>query len=313
MSRAVFISHDGAIDELVALAAVALAEDIELRGISLVHGDCLAEPTWAAQQRILELLGRSDVRTSLSNARGWNPFPWEYRQDSLRLNEITDLQELEAPPPPRRPDGEQHLHEALEDGLLTLLVLGPLTPVQLALQGRPELQSHVERIVWSGGAIDAVGNIDPATLPGLPLNQRAEWNAYCDPFALDWLLRETEIPFTLIPLDLTDQAPLDTNFLDALGRLDTPAARFASQAYALIENQPLYRLWDMSAAAWALAPALFAAPVKLRLAVDIWGDEQGGLGRVQDGREVEAVMGFSAGVGALHEWILQRLSRRCST
>lgn len=309
MSRSLFISHDGAIDELVALAAVAVCEDVELRGISLVHGDCLAEPTWAAQQRILRLLGREDVRCSLSDARGWNPFPWEYRRDSLRLHEIAALKGVAAEPPPNRPDGEQHLQEALEAGPLTLLVLGPLTPLKMALEARPELQRRVERVVWSGGAVDASGNLDAATLPGLPPNERAEWNAYCDPFALDWLLRETEIPFTLIPLDLTDRAPLEPGFLARLGGMASPAARFASQAYDLIEHQPLYRLWDMTAAAWALTPDLFAEPESLRLEVDLWGSEQGALRRADGAREVPAVLDFAVGVNELHDWILRRFRK----
>jgi len=301
-----FVSHDGAIDELVALALLAVSTDVKLRGVSLVHGDCLAEPTWALQRRLLDRLGRPDLRASLSNARGWNPFPWEYRRDSLRLEEIAELQGLPVPPPPSRPDGERHLIEELERGPLTLLVLGPLTPVQLALEGRPDLHSRIERIVWSGGAIDVPGNIDPATLPGLPPNRRAEWNVYCDPFALDWLLGETEIPLTLIPLDVTDRAPLAEDFLADLARIDTRVARFASQAYALIENQPLYRLWDMTAAAWALAPELFRQPERFGLAVDLWGNEQGATRRSADGREVDAVLDFADGAGPLHAWILDR-------
>lgn len=309
MKQPLFVSHDGAIDELVALALLAVSPDVELRGVSLVHADCLAEPTWILQRRLLDRLGRSDVRSSLSNARGWNPFPWEYRRDSLRLEAIAETQKIPVPTLPKRPDGEAHLIAELERGALTLLVLGPMTPVQLALEARPDLHGRVERIVWSGGAIDVPGNLDPSTVPGLPPNRRAEWNVYCDPFALDWLLRETAIPLTLVPLDVTDRAPLDEGFLADLARIDTPAARFASQAYALIENQPLYRLWDMTAAAWALAPKLFHQPERVGLAVDLWGGDQGATHRSPSGREVSVVLDFAQGAGPLHAWILERMRR----
>ena len=308
MSPGLFVSHDGAIDELVALALLASAPEIRLRGVSLIHADCLAEPAWSAQAKILRLLGRDAGPCSLSDARPWNQFPWEYRRDSLLLEAIEALEGLAAPPPPDRPDGEERLRQALAEEPATVLALGPLTPVKLALERAPELHRRIQRIVWCGGALDVPGNLDPQTLPGLPPNRRAEWNAHADPFALDWLLRQTAIPLTIVPLDLTDRVPLDSGFLAELARLTTPAGRFAAHAYALIREQPLYRLWDVTAAAAVLAPELFAQPRRIPLQVELWGAEQGSLRSAPGAREADVILDFADGTDRLYEWVLTWLS-----
>ena len=56
---------------------------------------------------------------------------------------------------------------------LTLVTLGPLTNVALALMRAPDLAAKVGRCVVMGGAACAVGNVTPA----------AEYNIWCDPEA----------------------------------------------------------------------------------------------------------------------------------
>jgi purine nucleosidase len=188
-----------------------------------------------------------------------------------------------------------------------LLATGPLTPLQLVLEAEPALESKFERIVWMGGAIDAPGNLDPATLPAAAVNPFAEWNAYWDPFAVDWIFRNTKAPLTLAPLDVCDFAPVSAGFVNRLRQTQSPLAQLGGEAYAMVADQPFYRLWDVVAACGVLAPELFEPPIPMRLAVETRGASQGRIFRAEGGREAHVLVGLRA--DAFYEFVLDRLSR----
>jgi purine nucleosidase len=294
-----FLSHDGAVDELIALLLLARRADVDLAGASLTSADCLTEHAMEAQHRLLALAGRAHIPASLSSARAVNPFPWKYRSDCVRFVALDDLGRA-TPISQPYPDGEQHLAEALESaaqGGLTILATGPLTQLQLVLQREPQLESRIREIVWMGGAVDVPGNLEPETLPGVPVGRRAEWNAYWDPFAVQWIFANTSVPLTVVPLDVSDQAHLSAEFLEGLGAAgkQSAAARLAWAGYQLVLDQPMYRLWDMTAVCFALRPEFFAEPQPARLSVEVWGIEQGALSRDSGGREVRLVQNFAPG------------------
>ena len=311
--RPFFLIHDGAIDELIALLLLARRPDVDLIGTSLTSADCLSEQAMEAQHRLLALVGRPDIPASLSSARAVNPFPWKYRSDCVRFVQLDALGQ--APPiSPPYPDGEQHLVDALESagqGALTILATGPLTQLQLVLEHRPQLESRIREIVWMGGAVDVPGNLEPETLPGVPVGRRAEWNAFWDPFAVDWIFASTSVPLTVVPLDVSDQAHLSAEFLAGLGDAGkhSTAARLAWDAYQLVLDQPMYRLWDMTAVCFALHPEFFAEPQRAQLSVEVWGIEQGALSRSPGGREAGLVQNFApGGLDKMYAFIIDSLA-----
>lgn len=294
-----FLSHDGAIDELIALLLLARRDDVNLVGTSLTSADCLTEQAMEAQHQLLAMAGRLDIPASLSAARAVNPFPWKYRVDCVRFVALDAVQSA-APISPPYPDGERQLAEALESAGpsgLTILATGPLTQLQLVLERKPELERGIREIVWMGGAVDVPGNLEPETLPGVPVGKRAEWNAFWDPFAVDWIFSHTHVPLTVVPLDVSDQAPLSREFLDGLAAAGShsTAASLAWAGYQLVLDQPMYRLWDMTAVCYALHPEYFAEPQRTRLSVDVWGSEQGALSRNPKGREAALIQNFAPG------------------
>jgi len=308
-----FLSHDGAIDELIALLLLARRPDVDLVGTSLTSADCLTEQGMEAQHRLLALAGQPDIPASLSAARAVNPFPWKYRCDCVRFVELDALGKAPAIAPPY-PDGEAHLAQALEaagDEGLTILATGPLTQLRMVLEVQPELKSRIRRVVWMGGAVDVPGNLEPDTLPGIPLGKQAEWNAFWDPFAVDWVFRNTAFPLVVVPLDVSDQALLSSSLLDALRAASEQSelARLASDAYRLVLDQPMYRLWDMTAVCFALHPEFFDAPESVRLSVETWGPDQGVLKRDAGGRETLVVQRFaSGGLEQMHGFITDSLT-----
>lgn len=87
---------------------------------------------------------------------------------------------------------------------LTIIALGPLTNLALALEADPEALRRIGRLVAMGGAVDVPGNITPA----------AEFNMHVDPEAAARVL-EAGLPIDLVPLDATRQAVLSRARLEA--------------------------------------------------------------------------------------------------
>jgi inosine-uridine nucleoside N-ribohydrolase len=105
---------------------------------------------------------------------------------------------------PPHPRGDDLLRDVLsqaikEDAPLALLIPCPLTR-HSDLLGE-DLATGIARLVWMGGAVRASDNLDPSTIPPEIANPGAEWNAYWDPSAVDWIFQNTSFPIVLFPQD----------------------------------------------------------------------------------------------------------------
>ena len=97
-------------------------------------------------------------------------------------------------------------------GSVTLCPLGPLTNVAAALLQRARhRRARPAGIVLMGGAYFEVGNVTPA----------AEFNIYVDPEAAD-IVFNSGCRLMVMPLDVTHQALVTPDRLDAVARLGTP-------------------------------------------------------------------------------------------
>ncbi len=107
-------------------------------------------------------------------------------------------------------------------GELTVVCIGPLTNIALAVQKDPAFVTNVGRLHVMGGSINGRGNITPA----------AEYNFYVDPEAADIVFRAGFADVTVItwdPLTLADTV-FDQARIDRIAALDTPLARFFVRA-----------------------------------------------------------------------------------
>ncbi len=312
----VILLHDGAIDEFVAAATLMTAPEVDLLGTVVVNADCIGLPALEVQWKIQDLLGCADLPLGLSAARAVNPFPWSYRGDCVAMQGISSLRNRPNPVWITVPDGDELLLQLVEANPgVTVLALGPVAPLTDLLTRRPDLESHIDRVVWMAGALAVAGNLDPTTLvPGVA-NPFAEWNVFWDPYSADALLAQLDVATTLVPLDVSDQVPLtgafESKLLDA-ARLQRPLARLAYDAYSLVDlaTEPFYRLWDTTTVAWLLDPSLFAPVTSQVLAVetDPFGDV-GALVPSTGHRPVDVVPDLgSGGAAAVESLILSRVT-----
>jgi purine nucleosidase len=123
----------------------------------------------------------------------------------------------------------------------------------MALVKAPDVVPRIGEIVLMGGAI-GLGNATPA----------AEFNVFVDPHAADVVFR-SGVPIVMLGLDVTHQALVTAERLDAIRRLDTPVGRavvglleFYNRYDQTMRGRVGAPLHDPCAIAYLLRPGLFS-------------------------------------------------------
>lgn len=151
----------------------------------------------------------------------------------------------------------------------TILALGPMTNVALALLTRPAIAPLIKQIVFMGGNLKAPGNSTKA----------AEFNFFFDPEAARIVLRSAVPRKVMFALDICNRAPIRKPEFDQIVAVRTPITRLFAEDLgnrypAFYKNpQAVAYLWDSLAAAWLIDPGFVTASDQQYL------DVQSALGR----------------------------------
>jgi purine nucleosidase len=216
VARAFLIDTDTASDDAVALLMALRHPDVRVAAITVVSGNV---PLHLAVRNALitaELCG-SDVPVYAGADR---PLlrPASFAQHFHGMDGLGDQGYAD----PRGTPQAQHAVEAMIETIranpgLTLVTLGPLTNVALAVSRAPGIVDLVERCVVMGGAANTVGNSTPA----------AEFNIWHDPDAAAIVFR-SGLPIEMVGWELCRfEAALDEAEIAATRALGTPFAEFA--------------------------------------------------------------------------------------
>jgi inosine-uridine nucleoside N-ribohydrolase len=257
----ILFDTDPGIDDAMALLMLARDPRAELLGVTTVFGNAPVERTTA---NALALCERFSIEAPVARgaARALVRAPAGFAEAIHGRDAMGDIgmpaartRRAEALAAPQFISALARRHS----GALTLVAVGPLTNLALALQHDPQLVDHVERVVVMGGAFGINGhhgNVSPM----------AEANIACDPHAADRVFG-ARWPVTIVGLDVTHEVLLSSTWLDALGRDGGAEGAFIRAITRCYEDfyQPqtgggIYS-HDASAAACALDPA----PFELRL------------------------------------------------
>jgi inosine-uridine nucleoside N-ribohydrolase len=271
MATPILLDCDPGHDDAIALLLALASPELELLGVTTVAGNQTLEKTTANAIRVLEHVGREDVRVAAGADRPLvrEPFIAAYVHGETGLDG-PDL------PPARAKPADEHAVDFLAERIgpgVVLVPTGPLTNVALLLARYPE--KRPERIVLMGGAI-AEGNVTPA----------AEFNIWCDPEAAARVFT-SGIDLTMIGLDVTHKALFADRHAERLeGRAGTMVRqllafynRFHREVYGF-DGSPIH---DALAVAHVFRPDLVVTKergVKIdtdselsrgRTLVDLWG------------------------------------------
>jgi purine nucleosidase len=153
---------------------------------------------------------------------------------------------------------------------VTLLVIGPMTNIALAIRMSPEIVPLIKRIVYMAGAFEVPGNTTPS----------AEMNVWYDAEAARAVVRQP-IDQAFIPLDVTNTVAMNKAIFERITRnpesiitkllMSSPFARTIQQ-----NPDATSYIYDTLALAYLVDPSYATDVVEMWVDVDItWGPSYG--------------------------------------
>ncbi len=213
MSRVpVILDVDTGIDDALALLYACASPEVELLAVTCVSGNIEARQVAENTRAVLELAGRGDVEVALGRdvplVRPLVVAPETHGPRGLGYAEL---------PAALMPVSQRHAADLIIEeasrrpGEVTLVTLGPLTNVAVAVLREPLLPRLLKRLVMMAGSYRSPGNTAPTT----------EWNVHVDPEAASVVLSAFGAPElatrpVALGLDVTERAKLTQEHLDLL-------------------------------------------------------------------------------------------------
>ena len=225
MTIPILLDVDTGIDDSLALVYAAASPEVELLGTSCVGGNVAVDQVTINTAAVLDLAGRSDVEV----ARGLSEPIARPLMTTPETHGPTGTGHATLTASPGRISARSGVELIVETarsrpGEVSLVAVGPLTNIAVALEIEPRLLHLLKRLVVMGGCFGVPGNTAP----------RTEWNMHVDPEAAKAVFAAAahgacNRPLVM-PLDVTEQARL----------LPHHIARMAEVAgTALTSQQPL--------------------------------------------------------------------------
>lgn len=235
--KRIIIDTDPGVDDALALILALRSPELEVEAITTVNGNTGLEQATENALRVLEVLNMPDPPPVVKGADRpirREPFPSVSVHGRDGLGEISFLEYENGKkkyPPPRLTPSDKYAPEYICEltarcpGELTIVTLGPLTNIALALTIDRKLPHYVKEIITMGGAYTVPGNQTPA----------AEFNFFCDPEAAGEVIA-SGIPITLVGLDVTLKARLGRHALLNATERQTRLNRFLRDATERVMN-----------------------------------------------------------------------------
>jgi len=246
--KSVLIDCDPGIDDALALFLALASPELSVEAVTVVAGNVPVSQGVDNVLRLLELAGRPEIPV----ARGAASPLVRRLITGETIHGDNGLGGVRLPAPSRGPDPRHAVDLMIElararPGSLTLVAIGPLTNVALALAKAPELAGLIAEIILMGGALSG-GNITPA----------AEYNIYADAEAARRVFG-SGVPITMLELGATSQVALTR---EHLARWKAASSAVAQAAAAMADHY--LRVYE----ARGLAGGHLHDPLAVGLAID---------------------------------------------
>ena len=196
--RRIVIDTDPGTDDALALLMALNCPDLLIEGLTTVGGNAtLAQTTNNALRLVDHVASGRAVPVAVGAdrpARG--SFTYAYHvhgADGLGVDlPVASLQ-------PHPTDAIEFIRDraSASEAPLTVIALGPLTNVAVALDGRPDIAHAISEIVVMGGAVEVPGNVTP----------HAEFNIHEDPWSANAVFA-SGVPVALVGLDVTHKTSM---------------------------------------------------------------------------------------------------------
>jgi len=216
----IILDTDPGIDDAIAICYAMAHPDIELLALTTIYGNVETSLATDNALRLTHLNNQQiPVATGASTPLKITPNPiadFVHGENGFGSAEL---------PLPDRQAQSQTAAELIVDiinkhpGEITLVAVGPLTNLALALQLQPSITEAVAQVVVMGGAFHHKGNVTP----------HAEANIWNDPHAAKDVFKAAW-PIVVHGLDVTYQIKFDRSYLEQLATSSPKVGGFINEA-----------------------------------------------------------------------------------
>ncbi|TJY43323.1 nucleoside hydrolase [Cohnella pontilimi] len=291
--KPIILDVDTGIDDSLAIAYAIHSPELEVLGITTCFGNVTVEE---ATRNTLIVLEHLDSEVPVIPGAGKPLFRFPLKGNTVHIHGHDGIGNTLSGEPARSALNGHAAGFIVEQARqrpkeLTIVTVGTLTNLALAIMSAPELVELVDRVVIMGGAVTVPGNVTPT----------AEANIYADPEAAEFVFR-SGIPITLVGLDVTMQTLLPRRELQGwrekggqLGGFLADMTDFYIDAYERF-NPGIggCALHDPLAVGVAIDPS-FIRTVPMHVQVDVEGVHS--LGRTVGDRRSKPASGPNMDVG----------------
>lgn len=252
----IIIDTDPGVDDAMAIFFALRSPELEVIGLTTIFGNVHTDLATTNALRLLEIAGRTDIPVAPGAdhplaGRFLGPVPFVHGDDGQGNTHL--------PPPTTQPCAQSAAAFIVEQvmaapGEITLVPIGPLTNIALALRLEPRLAQAVQAVVLMGGNALCPGNASPT----------AEANIRNDPEAAD-VVFGAGWPVTMVGLDVTHRVNMSSAHLARYAAGPDPLAQHIARIVPFYQSyferdipgfDGIY-VHDSSAIAYLIDPTLF--------------------------------------------------------
>jgi purine nucleosidase len=250
-AKKIIFDTDPGSDDALALMLALNSPELDVRAITVVPGNVTAQMGLENALRMVSLANRCDIPVA---AGAQHPL-FQKLVTAEFWHGKNGLANVELPASKCKVDPRfgpdliiQLVHASPHQ--ITLVPVGPLTNIALAIEKDPSIVPLVKEVILMGGSISG-GNVNAA----------AEANIYNDPEAAQ-IVFQAGWPLTMVGLEVGDKALFTRKYLDELGKTHGPVNDFISSVLKYLVDlsaqfgSPGSPMYDPSAVAVAIDATL---------------------------------------------------------
>ncbi len=238
--KKVILDVDTGTDDAIAIMTAVMSENLEVLGVCAVNGNRGIDFTTENTLRVVEYLGK-DIPVFRGCSLPMVVSLTEGRREDIPYKGPKDPQDnvhgdyIDLPPATIQEQPVSAVRWLVDtlmasEGDITLIPVGPLTNIAMALRIEPRIAQKIKRIVIMGGGCREV-NITPT----------AEFNFWIDPEAAK-IVFDCGCDILVVPLDATHAAAVSIRTAEALEHKGTKPATLTARI--IRQRQNAYKHWQ---------------------------------------------------------------------
>ena len=254
-ARKIIIDTDPGVDDAMAIFFALSSPELDVIGLTTIFGNVRTDLATINALRLLETARRTDIPVAKGAT---DPIVGAFNNPAPFVHGDDGQGNVFLPPPSTEPLPEPAAEFIVDQvmafpGEITLVPIGPLTNIALALRLEPKIAHQVREVVLMGGNAFVPGLATPA----------AEPNIHNDPEAAD-IVFSADWPVTMVGLDVTQKVIMSPEHLNEYARHETPVCQHIARILPFYQNfseqdQDIrgIHVHDSTAIAYLLLPEAF--------------------------------------------------------